>query len=248
MEMLKIDEALAGLRQVQTDFADFLNNHGEASETDTRIKLIGRILKEVLGWAEASISREDYTEGDKAGFTDYILTVRSKPSLLVEAKRSTIEFSVPPKPHHRRLKLSTILKQKGDLTEAIKQARTYCDNENIRYAVATNGLTWVVFRALREDIPWRDGIAWIFADLEEITETFYDFWKLLASESFESYLIDQEFTTYVTYKTAQKRVLDLLHSPNAPLERNRLHVDLDKVINGFFKDIANKNRPAIINQ
>ncbi len=246
--MSRVDEALEKLGHIQTDYTDFLRQHGEASEADTRIKLIDRTIKEVLGWSEGSISREDYTEGEKAGYTDYILTVRSKRSMLIEAKRSAVEFALPPKAHHRRLKLSTILKQKGNLADAVKQARTYCDDQNIRYSVLSNGITWVVFRALREDIPWRDGLAWVFADLDDITENFFDFWKLLASESFEQYLIDQEFTTHVAYKTAQTRVLDLLHSPDAPLQRNRLHVDLDKVINGFFKDIASKNRLDILHQ
>ncbi len=244
--MSQIDGALEKLVYIQTEYTDFLKQHGEASETDTRIKLIDRTIKEVLGWSEGSISREDYTEGEKAGYTDYILTVRSKRSLLIEAKKSAVEFSLPSR--HRRLKLNTILKQKGNLADAIKQARTYCDDQNIRYSVVSNGITWVVFRALREDLPWRDGLAWIFTDLDDITANFFDFWKLLASESFDKYLIDQEFTTHVAYKTAQTRVLDLLHSPDAPLQRNRLHVDLDKVINGFFKDIASKNRLEVLNQ
>jgi hypothetical protein len=57
------------LDAIIADFHDFCASHGTASEADTRVKLIDRILKEVCGWPETELSREDHSE---SGFSDYI--------------------------------------------------------------------------------------------------------------------------------------------------------------------------------
>ena len=50
----------------------------------------------------------------------------------------------------------------------------------IRPAIVTNGYAWIVFRAIREDMPWRNGLARVFSSIEYIEEHFTEFWNLLS--------------------------------------------------------------------
>lgn len=43
------------------------------SEAQTRHDIIDRIIREVLGWKYGQIAVEEYDQGEKKGFVDYIL-------------------------------------------------------------------------------------------------------------------------------------------------------------------------------
>ena len=47
------DTAYIKLQEIYTEFKDFCSKRGQVSETDIRIKIIDRILKEVLEWPES---------------------------------------------------------------------------------------------------------------------------------------------------------------------------------------------------
>jgi len=61
------DLGIDALRAIKEQFSLFCANRGKVSEADTRVKVIDRILKEVLGWPEEAISREDHVESGIAG-------------------------------------------------------------------------------------------------------------------------------------------------------------------------------------
>ena len=86
------DEALERFKKIEADFSVFVKSRGQASETDTRVKLIDRILKEVCMWPESALSREDHVD---TGFTDYQLKLREIPYVVVEAKREGESFTFP---------------------------------------------------------------------------------------------------------------------------------------------------------
>src|SRR5262245_2421601 len=86
------DVALERLKNIEREFSDFIVAKGKASEADTRVKMIDRVLKEVCSWPEAEISREDHVQ---SGFTDYQLRVRRQPFCVVEAKREGLSFVLP---------------------------------------------------------------------------------------------------------------------------------------------------------
>jgi hypothetical protein len=68
MPTLSPDEALEHLRGIRADFNALVASHGKASEADTRVKLVDRVLKEVCG---------------------------TRPLLCAEAKREGVSFIVP---------------------------------------------------------------------------------------------------------------------------------------------------------
>jgi predicted type IV restriction endonuclease len=173
--MIEPDVALDALKDIIKEFETFVENRGSVSEADTRVKLIDRILVEVCGWPEEAIAREEHVE---SGFIDYSLSIQTRRYVAVEAKREGVAFTLP-STTHKTLKLSGALSTDKAVAEAITQVRGYCDDAGIRYAIATNGYAWIVFRVIREDIPWREGNARVFPTLEYVESHFTEFWNLL---------------------------------------------------------------------
>lgn len=172
--MVTADDGLAALRDVIGAFGAFCGKKGAVNEADTRAQVIDRVLQEVCGWPRSEISREEHVE---RGFIDYSLTVRNKRFVAVEAKREGLPFVLPKPFGHKSLKINGVLTTDKEIVAAIEQVRGYCDDGVIRYGIATNGYTWIVLRCLREDMPWRQGMARVFPSLEYIAENFTEFWN-----------------------------------------------------------------------
>lgn len=230
--MADLDEKLDALRQITAEFADFCALRGAVTEADTRAKVIDRLLREVCGWPESALSREDHVD---RGYIDYVLTLQGRRFLSVEAKREGIPFSLPSTDTQRSYKLNGVLTTDAAINGAITQVRGYCDDAGIRYAIATNGYTWIVFRAIREDMPWREGRARVFPSLEYIAENFTEFWNLLGFSSLVAGSLDEEFGSPRRRTRNFHRVVDRLFNADVPLQRNRLHAQLDPVVPYLFR-------------
>jgi len=182
----------------------------------------------------------------RVGFLDYELMVHNRPYVVVEAKREGQSFTFPYEEKHRSLKLSGTLLSHTDIREVIEQVRSYCDDAGIRYAVATNGSAWIVFRAIREDMPWRDGTARIFPTLDYIVDHFTDFWNLLSYPAVAAGHLDSEFGALHRATRRLQRVIDRLFNADLPLERNRLHAQLYPLIRLIFEDIADQEQVEVL--
>jgi len=229
------DEAQKALRAIAAEFSEFCEAHGAASEADTRAKVIDRILTEVCGWPEGAISREDHVH---VGYIDYALALRSRRYVAVEAKREGIAFTIPTPQTHKTFKLTGPLLSDRAIREAIQQVRAYCDEAGIRYAIASNGYAWIVFRAIREDIPWKEGHARVFPSLQYVIDNFTEFWNLLSYDAISAGSLDNEFGSAQRKPRNLYRVVDRLFNSDLPLQRNRLHAQLYPLIQTVFEDIA----------
>ena len=245
VDMLEPDDAVKVLKAAIAEFAAFCSNRGGASETDTRIKLIDRVLKDVLGWPEPSISREDHVD---SGYIDYCLNVNMMPSLAVEAKRQDAAFTLAKKHTDEWYNLDGVLVQVKSIKEAIDQVRGYCDDHDppIRYAVATNGYTWIVFRAVRDDIGWRKGRARVFPSLEEVAENFAPFWNLLSYREVAGGSLTEAFSSSLKVSRRLYRVSELLFNADLPLLRNGLTNSLRPLITLIFEDIADQAQLEVL--
>lgn len=241
--MSSADDSLDALRHIQQDFLDFCAAHGAISESDTRAKIIDRILREVCGWPENDLTREEHVA---RGYMDYCLSLRGRGFICVEAKKAGIPFTFPLDKTHKSHKLSGAILTKPDIKEAITQVRGYCDDAGIRYAIATNGYAWIVFRAIREDIPWREGTARIFPTLEFIIDNFTDFWNLLSYDAICAGSLDGEFGSPLRPGRNLYRVIDRLFNADLPLQRNRLHAQLHPLIKTVFEDIAEQDHVEVL--
>jgi len=238
-----VDDRLQTLRDICEQFRAFCDAHGAVTEADTRSQVIDRILVEVCGWPAPDILRERHVE---RGYMDYCLKIRDTPYVAVEAKREGIPFIFPIGSTTKRLKLSGVVSTHADIREAITQVRGYCDDQGIRYAVATNGYAWIIFRAIREGLPWRDGMARIFPTLEYIIQNFMEFWNLLSYDALLTGSLDTEFGSPRRPARELHRVVDRLFNADQPLQRNRLHAQLHPLIKAIFEDIADQDAPEIL--
>jgi predicted type IV restriction endonuclease len=138
----------------------------EANEAETRLKLIDRIIFEVLGWRHDDASVEErVSEDGHTTFSDYVLRTGFS-SLVIEAKRSgRSDLVVADK---RKVLLNRKLVS-GDTGDAIIQARDYGRKLSIPFAVVTNGDQWVVFPATRTDeVPFDKSSAIIFPNIQAL--------------------------------------------------------------------------------
>jgi predicted type IV restriction endonuclease len=159
-------------------------NLATQTEADTRARLITKVLRDALDWPEPNISREEYAN---PGFMDYVLSLQRR-VLVVEAKKTGDSFSVPlDVSTSASFTLSGILRTVKNLNDYINQVLTYCFNNGIEYACVTNGLQWVVFRAVRTDgIHVGQGRVIVFKSLEDIKTRFAEFWALLSKQGVEN--------------------------------------------------------------
>ncbi len=241
--MAHADDALAALIGLRDEFAAFCAGLGVLSEADTRAKVIDRILVDVLGWPEAEITREDHVH---AGFLDYSFSLNKRRYIVVEAKRAGESFALPLGLQHKTLKLSGALATEKPILAAINQVRGYCDDSGARYAIATNGWTWLIFRAIREDIPWREGTARVFPGLDYVIEHFTEFWNLLSRDALLAGSLDAEFGSARRTQRRLDRVLDRLFNADLPLQRNRLHAQLFPLVKSVFEDIAEQDQLDVL--
>jgi hypothetical protein len=240
---LTADDGLAKLRAIRTEFSEFCVTAGRVSEADTRSKLIDKVLIDVLGWPEGSIRREEHNQ---SGYLDYVLRLHGRPFVVVEAKREGLAFQSPVGPRPATLKLDGTLVTDSEIRAAVNQVRTYCDEIGSRFAIATNGSCWIVFRAIREDMPWREGSARVFQSLEIIEEHFTQFWNLLSHESIAGGSLDVEFGSAIRFDRQLERVLARLFNADLPLQRNRLHAQLNPLIRHVFEDIGDQEELDVL--
>jgi hypothetical protein len=237
------DDALERLKGIRREFTAFCEAQGAVSEADTRVKVIDRLLVDVCCWPEGEIIREERVD---RGYMDYCLKFLERPFIAVEAKREGIPFVFPVGHSQRRLKLSGSLLSRAEIKDVVNQVRGYCDDEGIRYAIATNGNAWIVFRAIREDMPWREGTARIFPNLDYIIDNFTDFWNLLSYEAILSGSLEAEFGLSKRPTRELVRVVDQLYNADVPLQRNRLHAQLYPLLKAVFEDIADQDALEIL--
>jgi len=238
------DKAYEVLTQIYNEFGDFCKTRGLVSESDTRVKIIDRILKEVLIWPENSIIREEHVN---SGFIDYTLTSsKNRRLVVVEAKRENHSFEVPIDKSNYKYKLNGSIKTNKPLYDAIEQAQRYCTENATRFAIVTNGYAWVIFRAYREDIPWREGFAVVFSSAGEIKKRFIEFWNLLSFDQVISGSMESMFSNIHSISRKLQRVIDNVYNNNRLLIRNRFHIQLSPIVDQIFGDIAEQGQVEIL--
>ena len=104
----------------------------------------------------------------------------------------------------------------------------------------------IVFRAIREDRPWRKGEARVFPSHEYIETHFTSFWNLLSYDAIALGSLDVEFGALNRTPRQLLRVTERLFNANLPLQRNRLHAQLHTLITRIFENIADQDQIEIL--
>jgi hypothetical protein len=145
------------------------------NESDTRFRLLDRVLTDILGWPRDSIETEPPTS---EGFIDYCINSNGRPRIIIEAKRngSLSTSTVSLKPAALMLN-GPVLKP---LRAAVDQALRYASAKSVPVAAVTDGTCWLFFQTNRRDgMSAKDGKGWFFPDLTAVKAEFARFYDLL---------------------------------------------------------------------
>ncbi len=155
-----------------------------SNEAETRLKIIDRILFEILGWTHQDVSvEESVSEDGKTTYADYILKTGFT-SIVIEAKKiGQLEVNID-LPDVRNQRLSTTFLD-SKIGSAIKQARNYARESSIPFAAVTDGDYWVIFPATRTDgVGFNNSYAIIFKDAKTaLKDQLRDFLEILSRDA-----------------------------------------------------------------
>ncbi|WP_273978764.1 cold shock domain-containing protein [Vibrio parahaemolyticus] len=232
---------MANVDVAETQFDSLLSEIGEnltsiETEEDAKVRIITRVFTECLGWDFETIKCESK---HNCGYSDYILSVKSSDSLIVEAKRIGIlgiESAI--KDNHRTLKLSgAVMKPSFD---GIKQAHSYASEMGIPVAVVTDGITWVIFKTWVQGGSYKEKESFVFPSLQAVKRSFGLFYELLSYEHFTNktynLLFDQLHNSRHHLSLPLTPALD--SSEITILPKTPIAFDLDKIFNNFFSQLT----------
>ena len=216
------------------------------SESDTRAKVIDRMLTGVLNWPEDNIVREPYTD---AGFIDYKL-VTQRPVAVVEAKKIGDTFLLPPDvATTRALTVGGIIRTAKNVKDHVDQAIGYCSAAGIQFAIVTNGPQWLIFVGSRTDgEEILKGKLVVFRSFEDIHTRLIEFWSLLSYASVVDNSLRRALLPEALANANYRRVVDELHRRNDKVTRNALGPSLAPIIQQYMGEIAGDDARDLLRQ
>ncbi len=237
-------DPLEKFKAIYNDFGNVAVNRGRITEADTRANLLDRLIHEVLEWPREAVSRERYS---KAGFLDYEFS-KGIPVLVLEAKAEGETFVIPHRKQAgpQKLKISGALSSDKPIRDALEQVQSYCNERGIRFAVATNGYSFLIFRAITEGISWRDGECLVFSGPKVVEANFTQFWNLLAYEAVKDGKLDESFRLVSAGARQLIRPIQAIVDADATYARNSLNLALRPYVDRFFGDIAKQSTIEVL--
>lgn len=147
-----------------------------ANESDTRLKVLDRILFEALEWKHEAVFTEPATP---SGYIDYLLTIgERRAALVIEAKRSGLlaPATKGDEVMHVALTGPVVKPLRGGIDQAIR----YSNEKGAAVAAVSDGNTWLFFKATRTDgIAPLDGKGVLFPNLKAVISNYGKFSELL---------------------------------------------------------------------
>lgn len=242
-ELSPADSASARLGEIVAAGGVLRREDPELSEADTRAKLIDPLFKDVLGWYEADIRREEPLEN---GYVDYVLGAQFS-YLHIEAKRLTPRFELNVPSGARILELSgPHLLGNASVRPAIDQAAKYASELGSEFAVVTNGDQFIVFRPRLPGRRWRDGRAIVWHGYDDILRDFARFYSWLSRDALVAGALHEAFDTADSITTSLTTPTEFIHNPDAELVRNRFWNRIARVVGPLFAPDPSSNQDEII--
>lgn len=145
------------------------------NESDVRLRVIDRMLIEVLGWDRENIRTE---QSSLEGYLDYLLLGQgNRGQMVIEAKRAGL--LQPDTANKNRAVLSLKGPVLKPLETAVKQAISYSSTCGVPFSAVSDGSSWLFFRSSRIDgVSPLDGKAILFPDLQSLSDNFPEFYEL----------------------------------------------------------------------
>lgn len=213
----------------------------DANEAETRFKLIDDVIRQVLGWTVADIHPEErLSEDGRTRFIDYVIRTANT-AIVIEAKRIGATFDMPGAAD-RRVQLTPSF-VKGDLGEAIIQAREYGRGKSIPFAVVTNGYQWIIFPAIRTDqVEFGRSSAIVFQSLDLALGTELDYFlSLLSRDGVIDGFLERELIGRNDDQLQERRLKNIVISQARPANPIFPLIE-NEVVDCFADTISGKSR------
>ena len=230
MAMITCDESKIKFEEFIKDYESLVEQ--DFSESDTRSKLIDKMLIDVLGWDEVDIVREGHVE---SGYFDYKVSIAGL-TLIIEAKRQFIDF-IFPNEKNRKCKLNTLYKENKDV---IDQIRGYISDCGCDTGIITNGKQYIISKFINTNgTSWKDNKCILYRDFQDIENNFIEFWNTLSKKSvIQNRGIKQLYDTDVSF---YKTILSSISDKDNEIVRNDLSTKIASLIDKALGDIYNAN-------
>ena len=154
------------------------------TEADVRGRIIDPLLG-LLGWVSEDIHREPYNQWKPhSGYLDYLATIHGRPHLVIEVNRTSRAFGLQAKLAKAGMATFAELLKTGtpDLQEALDQCSRYAQYCGAPFAVATNGLEFLAFKALQPGRGLNDAKVVIFSSPNDVLRRLDQFVDLMGYE------------------------------------------------------------------
>lgn len=167
------------LNEIRTLYSDKSLN-----ESDTRFKIIDRILCEVLKWPRDPIITELYIDGNRA---DYLLKGKNEnPLLVIESKKNEIYFELPNGANGSNTFQKVIVEKlitDNNIKDAIYQVKEYAEDLLCQFAAICNGKTWIIFRVNSNLKPWKKLPAVVIKNIDFFIDSYTQAINILGYKS-----------------------------------------------------------------
>lgn len=215
---------------------EFLHQDG-LNESETRSKVIDPLFKNVLGWSESNISREDHI--NEIGYYDYIFK-SNKSEFVLEAKK---EYTIFEMPRTKKIKYNSLQRKNPALKEAIEQGIDYAVAKSIDTVVVSNGLQLAITYIPYINRSCSD--TYLFRDHDDVYEEFTKFWNFFSPISnIDRELqkqLDKESDSVIRARPAfNRKISDQQFDVAAILPNSPLLNYLSYLHDEYFSDIINR--------
>ncbi|MFT6500204.1 MAG: hypothetical protein ACJASQ_000311 [Crocinitomicaceae bacterium] len=225
--MTEYDKAYQNLLEFETEYTSY--KASDLTESDTRSKILDKILISILGWTEFDIEREGWV---RVGYFDYEVGTANF-RYVVEAKKNLVDFKLPKSGNE--VKLKSIYQGNKDVVD---QLRNYLFQKGLSFGVITNGSQFIIGRFVNtQGLDWLEEKAIFFKDFEDIKTNFNLFYDLLSREAVSKYGKIKIVQSSNVGKTIVKDYS--LRRRNQELVRNQISQHLIPIINKVFEEIYN---------
>jgi hypothetical protein len=216
------------------------------TESDTRAKILDPIFKDVLGWSEGDILREQNVH---PGFLDYVFSVDGVRWFILEAKKNGEYFDIPESFSGMRYKLDGVIHDIQPLKRAIEQTQSYCIKCGVRYGIVSNGEQFVLFEAFKFNQDWTHGSCIVFRSFDQIMKNFGLFWSILNKQSVKS---NGSLRKYISQENLRLGYLiipiDIVHGKESVKGRNNLSPYLQPFADYFFDVLTKDNQLEVLKE
>lgn len=245
--MERIDHAFKRLEKILAEIKTY--DDSIFTEQDSRVKIIDRILCQVLDYPFRDIHTE--TKGGK-GFLDYKISMNGIPKLAIEAKKDGIDFDIESSYSGRSFNLNGPVFKDINVRDGIDQSIYYAAHKGIELSCLTNGKTWIIFRSNRlgdgKDVL--EGRAFVFSTLECVRNEFKLFYELLSPEGINDLRFRALFQEAEGAEIRVKEFGQQLKTEQdiKVVDRQSHSHDFDKIMNEFFSRLSGDSDPEMLKE